>query len=261
MLTLLGVDYWHIKTQNGGDLYATKHGLNVLDHLLPESWFEPDWFNKHSERLAGTSTVYRVTTKCVKGRSFDLVVKWCRVGEEVPFDTMTLNKFTQAEFNSPYEEFSLLTELRENRTLRPVLTHKPLAIYVPAERLKLWQTGRSLSKMAQKKAKHLNVELDIYRQYILIYEWIKGASAVEILEQTDIPPQSQPEILERLTKRASAELAAKGFRVLDMKPAHIITRLTPKRQLLRDRSGAIPYALVDFELLERTPELREALGR
>jgi hypothetical protein len=254
VLTLLGVDYWHIKTLDGGDLYATRHGLNVLDHLLPESWFEPDWFSKHSERLAGSSTVYRIATKPVKERSYDLVVKWCRVGEEVPFDTMTLNKFSQAEFNSPYEEFSLVTELRETRKPRPILTHKPLAIYVPAERLKSWQTGRSESKMAQKKAKHRDVELDIYRQYILVYEWIKGASAVEILEQTDIPAEAQAEMLEKLTKRATAELAAKGFRVLDMKPAHIITRLTPKRRLLQDRSGDVPYALVDFELLERTPE-------
>ena len=64
------------------------------------------------------------------------------------------------------------------RTYRAILTHRPLAIYVRGERLKLWQTGRSESKIAQKKAKHRDVELDICRQYILIYEWIKGASAV-----------------------------------------------------------------------------------
>jgi hypothetical protein len=254
VVTLLGVDYWHIRTSDGGDLHATRHGLACLEHLMPENWFEREWFKNNSERLEGSSTVYRVATKTVNGRNANLVVKWCRVGEHVPFDTLTLNKFAQAEFNSPYEEFSLVMEMRETRKSGIIRTHKPLGIYVPAERLQLWQTGRSESKMAQKKAKHRDVELDIYRQYILIYEWIKGASAVEVLQQTDISPATQSEVLAKLTSRANEELAVKGFRVIDMKPAHIIIRLTPERKLLRYHSGGIAYALVDFELLERTPE-------
>ena len=47
------------------------------------------------------------------------------------------------------------------------------------------------------------------------------------------------------------DLAAKGFRVLDTKPNHIILRTRPHGNLLR-RSGRLAYALVDFELLQRT---------
>lgn len=251
---MLGVDYWHFRTSDGGDLYTTKYGLPFVEQLLPENWFERKWFDQNRERLIGTSTVYKVQTKTVGERSLSIVVKWCRVGEHVPFDTMTLNKFALAEFNSPYEEFSLVMEMRDSRAAGIVRTHKPLAIYVPSERLKLWQTGRSESKIAQKKAKHRDIELDIYRQYILIYEWIKGASVVEVLEQTDLPKERHAEIVEGLTKRATAELAQRGFRVLDMKPAHIIVRSTQDRQLVTEPSGEVAYALVDFELLGRTPE-------
>jgi hypothetical protein len=253
-VSLLGVDYWRFKTSDGGDLYATEYGLRLIKFLFPENWFEEEWFDRNRERLIGTSTVYKVRTKKVGKRSLDIVVKWCRVGEHVPFDTLTLNKFAQAEFNSPYEEFSLVMEMRASRVSGIVRTHKPLAIYVPSERLKLWQTGRSESKIAQKKAKHRDVELDIYRQYILIYEWIKGASVVEVLDHTDIPKEEQAKIVENLTKEATDELAKRGFRVLDMKPAHIIVRSTRDRRLVTDKSGETAYALVDFELLERTPE-------
>ena len=142
-LNLLGVDYVHVKTADGGDLYLTKFGVPFFENLKPESWYEPEWFEQNREKLEGTSTVYRVRTKPVNGRSKDLVVKWCRVGEEVPFDTFTLTKFVEAEFNSPYEEFSLVMEMRDDPSHTLVRTHKPLAIYVPAKKLKLWQTGRS----------------------------------------------------------------------------------------------------------------------
>jgi hypothetical protein len=99
---LLGVDYAHLPTADGGDLYVTWDGLHRLDHLLVENWFEPGWFKAKRERLPGTGTVYRLPTKPVNGRSIDLVVKYCRVGEDVPLDTMTFNRFANAEFNSPY---------------------------------------------------------------------------------------------------------------------------------------------------------------
>lgn len=261
-VSLLGVDYWHAHTSDGGDLYATRYGRPFMDILVPENWFERSWFDQNRERLTGTSVVYRVRTKTVNGRSLDIVVKWCRVGEDVPLDTMTLNKFAMAEFNSPYEEFSLVMELRNSRKGGIIRTHKPLAIYVPAERLKLWQTGRSESKIAQKKAKHRDVELDIFRQYILIYEWIEGAAAVEMIDKTDIPATEHAKVLEKLTLQATAELAARGYQVLDMKPAHIIVRATPDRKLLREtHTDKVAYALVDFELLERTPEHEQNVKR
>lgn len=259
-VNLLGVDYAHVRLPDGGDLYITPYGIPFAEHLDPANWYEREWFEQNREKLIGTSTVYRVRTRPVRGRSKDLVVKWCRVGEEVPFDTFTFTKFAQAEFNSPYEEFSLVMELRNSATGEPrIRTHKPLAIYVPAQRFKLWQTGRSQSRMELKKARFRDVELDIYRQYILIYEWVKGLSLPEAL-QTLIPSEDerQRQII-RFTEQAIQQLHRRGFRVLDMKPEHLIVRPDRRRGLLRTQSGELAYALVDFELLERTPEHERAI--
>ncbi len=257
-LNLLGVDYVHSKTQDGGDLYLTRYGRPFAENLRPENWYEKNWFEANRERLSGTSTVYRVKTRPVGGRQKELVVKWCRVGEEVPFDTFTFTKFAEAEFNSPYEEFSLVMELRSDPARAVIRTHKPLAIYVPAKRLQLWQTGRSQSKIEQKKAKFRDVELDICRQYILIYEWVKGVSCVEAFRKIFADEKAWREAMVQMTQRGDRELAQKGFRVLDMKPEHFIVRPTPDGRIVKDLHGEIAYALVDFELLERTPE-RELL--
>lgn len=101
----------------------------------------------------------------------------------MPLDTRTMDLFSHAEFNSPYEEFSLVMEMREHPAPGIVRTHRPLAIYVSPRRLELWQTGRSRHRMANKKAKFQDVKLDIYRQYVLVYEWVKGVSAVEAFQQ------------------------------------------------------------------------------
>ncbi|MBR0056802.1 MAG: hypothetical protein IJP66_05680, partial [Kiritimatiellae bacterium] len=166
-----------------------------------------------------------------------------------------------------------------------IRTHKPLAIYVPAKRFELWQTGRSQSKMARKKAKYRDVELDIYRQYILIYEWIKGADATspEALAAAAADPlvPDSPPFPDQMLHRSVADMWQAGYRVLDVKPQHVIVRPktgregegegtegakladpadalpSPGRGLLHDRAGNIVYALVDFELLARTP-VREA---
>jgi len=253
-LNLLGVDYLHVKTGDGGDLYLTRFGQSFAAQLLPENWYERNWFEENRQRLVGTSTVYRVRTKTVGGVSKELVVKWCRVGEEVPFDTFTFSKFAEAEFNSPYEEFSLVMEMREHPGPGLVRTHRPLAIYVPAKKLKLWQTGRSQSKIEQKKAKFRDVELDIYRQYILIYEWIKGESSLELLSKSIPDISARRAAINTLAERVTDDLRCKGSRVLDTKPEHFILRQRPDGTLLRDHAGEVAYALVDFELLERTPE-------
>ena len=120
--TLLGVPYDHYKLPDGSDLYITRHGRPFLQHLRPESWFESEWFRNSREKLRGTSTVYKVRTKPIDGVAKDLVVKWCRVGEKVPMDTFTLNKFIDAEFNTPYEEFSLVMEMRARARPGTILT-------------------------------------------------------------------------------------------------------------------------------------------
>ncbi len=249
----LNVEYIHLKTGDGGDLYVTTHGLPFLNNLRPENWYAKKWFKEHREKLTGTSTIYKVPTKITDGKSVDLVVKWCRVGQDVPLETKIIEDVINAEFNSPFEEFSLVEELRTNsygpKDIK-IMLQKPLGIYVPPERLQLWQTGRSRHKIMSKIAKHPGVEIDILRQYILIYKWVKGLNAVDAFEKAGISHEK----LKVFTRNVINVLKKKGFRVLDQKPVHFIVRLKPNRTILKNRKNEIPYALVDFELLERTRE-------
>jgi hypothetical protein len=260
--SLLGVDYIHLKTADGGDLYLTRFGLPFWRHLLPENWYAREWFETKRERLEGTSMIYKVPTRSVNGRTLNLVVKWSRVGEEVPLDTLTINKFIHAEFNSPFEEFSLLMESRKGETWPAgirVRTQRPLAIYVPSERLQLWQTGRSEEKIRAKVARHPGIEIDILRQYLVLFGWVKGRDAVETADFFRLEGKRRAEFFAHTTSLVTHELSQKGYRVIDMKPAHIILRPGPHRSLLRDRNGQFAYALVDYELLERTPEHEQAV--
>lgn len=257
LVDLLGVAYAHLKTSDGGDLYLTQFGQPFWEHLLPENWYAKEWFEANRERLVGTSTVYRVPTRMVRGTEINLVVKWSRVGEDVPLDTLTINKFISAEFNSPFEEFALVMELRAGESGPPgirIRTQKPLAIYVPSKRLQSWQTGRSEYRIAAKLARHPGVELDILREYVVLFGWVKGFDITEVADQWGLGGQIREMLLARATSLVMHELEQKGYRVVDMKPAHIIVRLVPDGSLLRDRNGQVAYALVDYELLERTPE-------
>jgi hypothetical protein len=261
-IDLLGVSYTHLKTTDGGDLYLTKYGQPFWEHLLPENWYAREWFEPNRERLLGTSTVYKVPTRKIRGTGLHLVVKWSRVGEDVPLDTMTIVKFINAEFNSPFEEFSLLMELRAGELGPPgirVRTQKPLAIYVPSKRLQLWETGRSESRIAAKLAQHPGVELDILRQYLVLYGWVKGLDITELTGQWKLSPEERETLCAGATSMVNHELGLKGYRVVDMKPQHVIVRQRPDGSLLRDRNGQMVYALVDYELLERTPEHEQAV--
>ncbi|MGP8021583.1 MAG: hypothetical protein ACLPRE_11435 [Limisphaerales bacterium] len=256
------MDYVHLKTLDGGDLYLTHMGLPFWQNLLPENWYAQEWFETKRKRLEGTSTVYKVPTRRVNGVTLSLVVKWSRVGEGVPLDTFTFNKFIHAEFNSPFEEFSLLMELRKGEAGPEgihIRTQKPLAIYMPSERLQLWQTGRSEDKIRAKIVRHPGVEIDILRQYVVLYGWVKGWDAVEAAEHFHLQERKRAEFLARVTCLATHELWQKGYRVIDMKPAHIILRPGRDQSLLRDRNGQLVYALVDYELLERTPEHEQSV--
>ena len=261
-IDLLGINYAHLKTSDGGDLYLTRHGQPFWELLLPENWYAKEWFEANRERLVGTSTVYKVPTRRIHDTQLNLVVKWSRVGEEVPVDTLTINKFINAEFNSPFEEFSVLMELRAGQSGPPAIrvkTQKPLAVYVPPERLQLWQTGRSESRIAAKIARHPGVELDILRQYVVLYGWIKGKDITEVADYWKLDETMREALYARTTSLVTHELDLKGYRVVDMKPAHIIVRLRADGSLLRDRNGQLLYALVDYELLERTPEHEQAV--
>ncbi len=281
LTNVLGMVYVHHPTHDGGDLYLTQFGLPYADLLDTRNWYERRWFERHREKLAGTSAVYRVPTREVNGRSLELVVKNCRVGEDVPLDTHTLLEFINAEFNSPWEEFSLVMEMREGQHgpdgIR-ICTQEPLAIYVPPERMQAWQSGRSRSRISRIKARHPGIELDILRQYKLIYGWIHGCNVIELMQrlgvrQDDVATHAGP-----MTTRAILHLEKKGYVVADMKPEHIIigeqdvravelaASEGPDNGLLAGTAavrrlvdGGL-YSVVDYELLLRTPEHEERVS-
>ncbi len=279
LVNVLQVVYSHTKTSDGGDLYLTRFAEPYREHFEINNWYERDWFNEHRVRLIGTSSVYRVPTREINGKSLDLVVKNCRVGEDVPLDTHTLQEFYDAEFNSPWEEFSLVMEMREGaygpRELK-VKTQRPLAIYVPPDRMQPWQSGRSRSKINRIHAKHPGIDLDILKQYKLIYEWIKGKNLPEVFEHIDINDEEIVRHLKNINYIVLADLDSKGYLVADMKPEHIIFSEADSLRIEElgrsgDNSDAYKrqvdllyelikeglYSVIDYELLLRTTRHEE----
>lgn len=270
LTNILQVVYVHKKSENDGDVYLTRHGFPHGKLLDIENWYEPEWFSANRVRLLGTSYVYRVPTRVVDGRSLNLVVKYSRVGEDVPINTHVLNDFLNAEFNSPWEEFSLVFEMREGafgpKELK-IASQRPLAIYVPPEQMQLWQTGRSRSRISKIVSKHPGLGLDILRQYILVYEWIEGLNLVEALESFGCEGEPLNKLLHPMTLQVIGDMAAKGFAVADMKPSHVIIgearmkaihALGPdareeKIAAVRASIEAKDYSVVDYELMLRTP--------
>ncbi len=280
LVNVLGVVYVHTKTSDGGDLYLTRFAEPYQEHFEIENWYERDWFDTHKIRLIGTSSVYRVPTKEIAGKSLDLVVKNCRVGEDVPIETRTLQEFCDAEFNSPWEEFSLVMELRDNlygpRETR-VKTQKPMAIYVPPEKMQAWQSGRSRTKINRIRAKHPGIDLDILKQYKLVYEWIRGNNLLELFETIDINNDEMVHHLAIINAKASGDLNRKGYLMADMKPEHIIINendadhireigMSGKRDAAEKQVRTVNqlidegrYSVIDYELLLRTPQHEEAV--
>jgi len=253
---VFGVDYYHLSLLSGDDLYVTEHGLPFVENLLPENfWTDKEWFKEHSEKLRGTSTLYKVTTKEVNGKSKDIVIKWNRMGQDIPglFDLKELN----IEFNSPFEEFALVTELRNTRyeSAGQIFTHKPLAIYVLAGHIELERLGRKAYKMEAIMSNHDDVKLHMLRNYAVIYEWIKGIDAIQALERKALSDRD----MIQLTLESEREAKRKGYLLGDPKPHHIIVRPGKNEELARDRNGQFLYALIDFELLKRTPEREEQI--
>jgi hypothetical protein len=278
LISILGVIYVHKKTSDGGDIYFTQHGLPYAEYLSLENWYEKQWFENNKEKLLGTGSVYKIPTKKINNKNIELVVKNCRVGEDVPLDTHTLLEFINAEFNSPWEEFALVMEMREGKygsSNITINTQEPLAIYVFPEKMQLWQSGRSRTKINKIKARHPGIDLDILRQYKLIYGWIKGKNVVEIFIDIGLTPKELESTLEPITKKVIDDIAQKGYVIADMKPAHIIisqeyVELINKindnnSQNLKEKQKAFiigliecgKYSVVDYELLLRTPDHEE----
>ncbi|OGW32023.1 MAG: hypothetical protein A2X59_05555 [Nitrospirae bacterium GWC2_42_7] len=276
LVNVLGVVYFHLKTSDGGDLYLTRFAENYMEHFDIRNWYEKEWFDEHKIRLIGTSSVYRVPTREINNVSLDLVVKNCRVGEDVPLDTHTLQEFCDAEFNSPWEEFFLVSEMREGAygpKETKIRTQRPMAIYVPPEKMQPWQSGRSKSRINRIHAKHPGIDLDILKQYKLIYEWIQGKNLLEVFEHIDINNDELVKHLKVINYRVLSELKTKGYLVADMKPEHIIIdekdtmRIeemgcsendidTPVKQmaLVYQLIKEGRYSVIDYELLLRTDD-------
>ena len=270
IVSAFGVKYVHLSPREGGDLYITSFGWPLVEQLLPNNWYHDKWYYQNGQKLLGaTSQVYRVNSKPINGISADLVVKFSRVAQDVPLivnttfpDNISPEDLAAARFNSPMEEFGLLMELRNNcrrNGNKRMYTQKPYAIYVPPEEVKLWQLGRDESRFRMHKRKLLEsqndvvkaIELDIKRQYVLLYGWIKGKDA-QLMNQDNLMDKKE---LEQLTIRVINELKENGYRVLDNKPKHFILRKSKnKKELIREKDDKLIYGLIDFELLQRTPE-------
>ncbi|MEW6600621.1 MAG: hypothetical protein AB1499_06600 [Nitrospirota bacterium] len=275
LVNVLGVVYAHVKTSDGGDLYLTRFAEKYLRHFDTHNWYESNWFNTHKVRLKGTGSVYKLPTKKVDGKILNLVVKNCRVGEDVPIDTHTLMEFCDAEFNSPWEEFSLVMEMREGRYGPKDLkinTQRPMVIYVPPEIMQMWQSGRSKAKINRIRARHPGIDIDILKQYKLIYEWIEGYNLPEVFQYINVEDDLRVHHLKTIDRIVTSDLDKKGYLVADMKPEHIIISEGDTeriREIGEARTNSCrddqiyylynlinigKYSVVDYELLLRTPD-------
>lgn len=270
-LRVFGVEYVCLDLADGAQLFVTRHGWPLLDHLWPVRWFEGRPYAQRGQRLPGsTGNVYRIATWNDEGRRADLVVKFSRFAQDAPlhikstFPTDVPQEVIDgARFNSPFEEFGLLMDLRRGRFgpqgLR-ILTKRPLAIFSPQQEYQLWQLGRSQFWFQSHQRALLRdqletglpsaVELNIKRNYIMLFGWVDGLNAEDCFDQGLLDETE----LRNLTYRVTEELRGKGFYVLDNKPKHFILRPRRGRRELLRRNGKLVYLLVDFELLLRTEE-------
>lgn len=266
-----GVDYAHLVLSSGGDLFLTRYGWALSRLVVPQAWFVDQRYREAGRRLPGsTGTVYRVPAIVPLGATDSLVVKFSRVAQDVPIfvdkpvaDIVPRAFIDSACFNDPFEEFGLLTELRRGPfgPERPrILTKRPLAIYSPPGNYELWQLGRKewlfTQHVERLKANQdasgvgVPVTLDLRRDYILVFQWVKGLDAEELYSRGMLSAAD----MSTLYFRATHELGANGFVVLDNKPRHLVVRPRRHEKGLLARRGILNYALIDFALLKRRPE-------
>ncbi len=261
-----GLEYLRLDEPDGGVLWVTRLGWPRLCYLLPDRWYTDKLYAKKGERLTNaTSTAYRVTSTPNDHAPMDLVVKFARFAQDVPIwitadktDPAVVAAADGARFNSPFQEFGRVMQLRRKRYEGgiPIKTGRPLAVYSPGQTRPAWQLGRNKSAFragvrdldahdatAQHDPHFFDLQLD--REYVLLYEWLKGLDAEQAMDAGLLTAQD----LADMTDRVTAELTANGFLVVDNKPKHYILRQRRKDQSLIYRHGQLAYALIDFELL------------
>lgn len=275
-----GVSYVQWEDADGNHLWVTRHGWPYLACLNPQAWFSGQQYAKRGTRLTdGTGTVYRVPTAGLgDGGRIDLVVKFSRMAQEVRLhvasefqDSIPLHAADAAEFPSPFREFGLVEELRRCAAAKGplrMLIKRPLAIFSPVNRFQPQQLGRTADRFArqqrqldrdqanQKEAQYLlengersageAIDLAIDRQYVSIFQWVRGVDAEQLVRDGALAPRDAAALVEQAVR----ELSECGFRMLDIKPSHIIVRRKPDGSFLQ-RGDRLVYALVDFELLQR----------
>jgi len=269
-----GVPYIRNPDAEGGFLYVTRWGWHHLSHLRQENWYQDRKFVKQGQRLRGsTGTVYYFSSFPEGAAPLDLLLKVSRIAENVPGELAgefpELHIKSGASFNSPFEEFGMVEELRDSSFGPPKLhirTKRPLAIYCAPRDLPAWQLGRRKSDFQnhlhmmerdqEVVPEGMKVRLLENRQYFSIYAWVPGLDAQAAMEEGLMTEKE----LEDLSERVNRELSEKGFRILDNKPKHFILRKGPDGQLIRHGDRFI-YVQVDFELLQRTEEYQQYLNQ
>lgn len=275
-----GVSYVLVEDAVGNHLWVTRHGWPYLACLDPQAWFSGQQYAKRGTRLTdGTGTVYRVPMPEVSGCGrIELVVKFSRMAQEVRLhvasefqESIPLHAADAAEFPSPFREFGLVEDLRRCAAAQGplrMLIKRPLAIFSPANRFQPQQLGRTADRFVrqqrqldrdqanQKEAQYLlengersageAIGLAIDRQYVSIFQWVRGVDAEQLVRDGTLAPRDAAALVEQAVR----ELSECGFRMLDIKPSHIIVRRKPDGSFLR-RGDRLVYALVDFELLQR----------
>ena len=76
--------------------------------------------------------------------------------------------------------------------------------------MELWRTGRKEYLMQGKIENHKDVELDMFRSYAVIYEWVKGVDAAQACAKGFIEESE----MQSLTLRAEKEMRVCNFELL-----------------------------------------------
>lgn len=268
-----GVEYAELRDSTGGQLWVTRWGWAHGHRLDPAHWFSDGQYSSRGEHISeATGAVFRVPSIPWHKRPADLIVKFSRVAQNLTLEVSSQfpgavprHIADEATFNDPFQEFGLLRELRNSRYGPEdwkIRTKLPLAIYSPGRSFAGWQLGRNsdifgrhqrrLAEDQRGREPGETVGLLPDRQYVYLFQWVRGTDAARLIRAGVLSADQAA----ALVVEVIGHLAAKGFRILDMKPAHVILRQRSDGRLLT-RRGRLVYALVDFEFLQRTEEYEE----